>query len=215
MTFAFQFYVSLFGSLCLGLRRGPTWSATATRSGLFINIRRRIGRDAKGRREDCDINRCRLISTFLTIRFAPTILPAWAELTLFAIGSPLTLRRCSLFRNVRRIGATIAICGVKALAFIAFFTLPLVTARLTVFLHARATLRDDAEIVVSELEIIFSQNAIALKLRFAGKVLILFEELRCIATCTVVDAAAIILPAAIVTLRPTTASATTALLTII
>jgi hypothetical protein len=70
--------------------------------------------------------------------------------------------------------------------------------------------------VIRKLEIIFRQNAVALKLRLAGQILVLLEHLRRIAARPVIDTATIILaPTTVIARRTTTSSATTALLTII
>jgi hypothetical protein len=91
---------------------------------------------------------------------------------------------------------------------------PLIPTRLTILLKSRAIFRPDAEIMIRELEIIFRQNPIALKLRLTRQILVLLQHLRCIATGTVIDPAAIILATAI-SLRPTTASTPTVRLTIV
>ena len=110
----------------------------------------------------------------------------------------------------------LAVRHVEILAVFALFILPIITAGLTRVFRARAAFRHDPEIVIRELEIIFRENTIALKLRLARQILVFLKHLRRIAARPVIDTATIILAATtVVARRTTTASATTALLTII
>jgi hypothetical protein len=60
-------------------------------------------------------------------------------------------------------------------------------------LEARPALREDAEIVISELEVIFGVDAVALHLRVARQILVFLKKLRRVAARAVVDAVAIAL----------------------
>ncbi len=60
-------------------------------------------------------------------------------------------------------------------------------------LEARPGLREDAEIVIGELEVIFGVDAVALHLRVARKILVFLKKLGGVATGAVVDAVAIAL----------------------
>ncbi len=114
------------------------------------------------------------------------------------------------------IGPGLAVRHVEILALVTVFILPIITAGLTRVFRARAAFRHDPEIVIRELEIIFRQNTIALKLRLARQILVFLKHLRRIAARPVIDTAAIVLAATtVVARRTTTASATTTLLTII
>jgi len=74
-----------------------------------------------------------------------------------------------------------------------------------------ASLAQDAEIMVGELEIIFGVDPVALALRVGGEVLVLFEQLGRIAARAIVDAIAVVgATAAAATLRPLAIAATAA-----
>jgi hypothetical protein len=91
---------------------------------------------------------------------------------------------------------------------IIIITLPIITAGLVpIFFKTRAIFRDDPEIVIGKLQIIFGHHTITLHLRFAGKVLVLFKKLRRIAAGAVIDATAIVgaTTALIATTAPTAA----------
>jgi hypothetical protein len=114
------------------------------------------------------------------------------------------------------IGPGLAVRHVEVLAVFAVFILPVITAGLTRVFRACPAFGHDPEIVIRELEIIFRQNTVALKLCLARQILVFLKHLRRIAARPVIDTAAIILAATtVVARRTTTASATTALLTII
>ncbi|KQM88937.1 hypothetical protein ASE70_16855 [Sphingomonas sp. Leaf22] len=92
-----------------------------------------------------------------------------------------------------------------------------IVAGATLFLDTRATGFEHAEIMVGELEVIFGVHPIAGALGVGGEVLVLFQQLRRIATRAIVDAIAVVarIAAAGSRLTLSTATATAAGLTIV
>ncbi len=85
----------------------------------------------------------------------------------------------------------------------------LLAARLLI-LEAATLVAEHAEIMVGELQIIFSVHAIALPLRIRGKVLVLFVQLVGVAARAVIDAVAVVGTTLATGTLATTAIATTA-----
>ena len=81
-------------------------------------------------------------------------------------------------------------------------------SRAALLVEAGAALAEDTVIMVGELQIIFGLDAVAPELRVAGHALVLFQELRGIATLAIVLAVAV-RPSTEV-LRPLTPAAATA-----
>jgi hypothetical protein len=92
--------------------------------------------------------------------------------------------------------------------------LPFIPTRLPAFLKTRPIFGHNSKIMVSELKIVFSQNAIALQLRLSRQILIFFKKLRGVSARTIVDPATIILTT-IITLRSTAAAPPAVRLTIV
>jgi hypothetical protein len=190
--------------LCIHIacRNAPRPTAPTRGRGFGIQIWNGVSRHAKRGRQNRDINR-RFFGYRLRSLFPRTTIPCRAIL------ATLVLLRL-LIAGVRAAGAAV----VRHISIIAIITLPFIPARLTVFFKARAVFRNDAEIMVGELEIIFGENTIALQLRFARQIFIFLKKLGSIATRPIIDAAAIILTPAII-LGPTAAAASTVRLTIV
>ncbi len=103
-----------------------------------------------------------------------------------------------------------------ALTIVVIIVIDVLTSRAALFVEARATFAEHAEIMVGELEIIFGLNAVTRKLGIARHALVFLEQLRRIATLPIVaGVAAAVTRHSLGTLSTTAATATSAVLTII
>lgn len=101
-------------------------------------------------------------------------------------------------------------------AIIAVIVFLPVAALAALFFEARAAFGNDPKIMIGKLQIILGHDPIARHLGITGERLVFFEQLRGIATCTIVDAIALFRTApAIPLLALSTPTATAAGLTII
>ncbi|MBB6504694.1 hypothetical protein F4693_001671 [Sphingomonas endophytica] len=199
--------------------------ATATRRGVFL-----AGRDGHIGLRGNDLFGLLLLDIGRTV--VALALAARAILTLTIFTGPIVALLRTLVAEALATPATLGLAGARLLlgadrialvaeivAVVELIEVVALAAHRLLVVRPAALVREDTEIMIRELQIIFSVDAITRHLRVAGHVLVFLEQLRGIAPRATVDpVAAVTLSMAAATLTlllATTTAATATVLTVV